>query len=130
MQVVEKVVARVYRKNVKYAHSYTYAYTHEDFVSQKSINNLSFEYYATHTLQYYATIHTTLQYYAMVHVLFMKNSIEKIQWRKIFTMDDIDEERDKIFSIVFVVCHVLAIGRTVDDKTRNMHSGGKFLFKP
>lgn len=45
-------------------------------------------------------------------------------------MDDINEERDKIFSIVFVVCHVLAIGRTVDDKTRNMHSGGKFLFKP
>lgn len=114
MQVVEKVVARVYRKNVKYTHSYTYAYTHEDFVSQKSINNLSFEYYAIHT----------------VHVLFMKNSIEKIQWRKIFTMEDIDEERDKIFSVVFVVCHVLAIGRTVDDKTRNMHSGGKFLFKP
>lgn len=76
MQVVEKVVARVYRKNVKYTHSYTYVYTHEDFVSQKSINNLSFEYYATHTLQYYATIHTTLQYYD-TRVVY-----EKFNWKK------------------------------------------------
>lgn len=45
-------------------------------------------------------------------------------------MENIDEERDEILSIVFVVCQVLAIGRVVDDKTRNMHSGGKFLFKP
>lgn len=59
IQVVEKVVARVYRKNVKYTHSYTYTYTHEDFVSQKSINDLSFEYYAIDT----------------AHVLFMKNSM-------------------------------------------------------
>ena len=59
MQVVEKVVARVYGRNVKYTHSYTHAYTHEDFVSQKSINNLSFEYYAIDA----------------VHVLFMKNSM-------------------------------------------------------
>lgn len=81
-------------------------------------------------IRYNTTLQYILRYNTMVHVLFMKNSIEKNQWRKIFTMEDIDEERDKIFSIVFVVCHVLAIGRTVGDKTRNMHSGGKFLFKP